>query len=240
VKVVKILTGHSDETEWPIYDKTSFQDLPPDKLLKLYCGTVDLHRNALGKEDNSLPRYYNPGASGYLNGSPVGGVFVKPRSAIQGIPTDGTPPIEIKVDKSQYRDHSSARCDTENALTAIFNEPFFHVTDSFQTTASDKVVRFGPKIHEDIEPIVALLRGQLVVDKLNYKALTQYHPTRSPLTELIRSAIVEIYNVPSDCPLTELCWRVEHAKTGHAPIFTTESPDGGTQGGRIQAEQGHY
>lgn len=71
------------------------------------------------------------------------------------------------------------------------------------------------KTHADIEPIVVLLMGQLTIDDLNYTFLIQCHLTRSPLSELIRSTTVEINNVPSDCSLTDLCWLVEHAKTGH-------------------------
>lgn len=85
-------------------------------------------------------------------------------------------------------------------MAYICMDPFFEIIESYQPTARDKVVRFGARTHADVEPIVTLLRGQLTIDNLNYTSLSQYHPTRSPLSELIRSATVKINNVPRTAP----------------------------------------
>lgn len=97
--------------------------------------------------------------------------FLKPKTQIHGIPTDGTAQLEIRCDKSTTRGHMQAETSTEAALMTLFDKEVFTATESY-STSGDSFVRIRSFDPDMVEPVALMLRGQLPLIDLAYKHYT--------------------------------------------------------------------
>lgn len=159
-KLLKELTKSSNGNRVPIYDKTFFSSMTLTEFMGLICGPHPPKFEVSGTAEIDPKCFYDPAEVGYRRGTPVGTSFLKPKSHIHGIPTDGTTQFEIRFDKSTTKVHAQEKKATETTLRAMFTTEVFVVLESYDTTSGDPTM---------VEPVSIMLRGHLALNGMAYK-----------------------------------------------------------------------
>jgi len=213
-------TGHQIQ----LHTMRSLLALGPSEFLQACCGTEDLDLTPLGTDGRGFQGYYDPREKGYRFGMPVGEIFVKPATEVHGIPTDGTAQLEIRFAKDAYESLEQVQRATENSILDLFETKELQVTETYRTTSGSIVVKLRTTDVNAVEVAVALLRGHLRLNNLDYLHLGQHHPMTTELGELIRSATVEARMIPPECTLEEFVLLISQLQSEGGPIFTEDAP----------------
>jgi len=135
------MTKSFDNSVVKIYHKATLAATTRTELLKMVCGSLPLNPKVLDTGNEEPLCYYDPSKMGYNRRKPVDATFLKPKTQLHGIPTDGTAQFEIRFDISTTRGHAQEKAAAEAALKALFNVEVFTVLEAYDTTSGDIVVR---------------------------------------------------------------------------------------------------